>query len=500
MKATGYLLLTGLVWLLCSCGGKGNPHRAPSEPFQVVETYLRTSDLVEGASFDYEGESVWLNGEVELDRKVDSIRLRGTYRTRQKLEDGAALAIQCYGLDGELLVRDLPRWVFKSTADGMLEAEFDSSYTCWDWGIGFDRKSVLIQFNYIQEGQFWYDMAYPDLELPSIVFQNVSALERFRTLIGPIPWFVPIGMECFLPVVFEADKTHEGDFSYVSSVEVFTRSDKERHEQVRRELESTISLGAGRHLIVGRARFDENREYQLRHGFVWDGVRWYGDSEDIGGYELVRAVPSSVYLSVFALVFVLLRFVWNYAKSIKVALARWALRGVIVAIGLLAIGISMTNSGFLVLLALGFGWYVSQLSGFLNGRLYVLGLLLFALLEVYWGWLFAASSASPSGMLLSICIYAFALAPILWIRRSSVSLVLLAVATTCGLFIYILMDLYASFFTDYPSLKVIGYAGQVLTISDSVWSLIGEPHGISLAIVAVFWVFLLRTQWGSRLA
>jgi hypothetical protein len=129
----------------------------------------------------------------------------------------------------------------------------------------------------------------------------------------------------------------------------------------------------------------------------------------------------------------------------------------------------------------------------LNARIYIVGILMFSFLEVYWGWFYASSRASVSGIVLSVCIYAIAMAPVFWIRRPIVSLVLMGIATVCCLPIYILMNVYARFFIDYPSLKVIGYAGQVASISDSVWSLVDESHAISIVTVTLLWALLLRS-------
>jgi len=492
------VLLAIVAVFACSCGRNKNPHRAPSKPFQILDEYYRLSDLVLGASFRHEGDSVSLEGEVEIDRENKRIRFRVSYLTSQELESGARLAMQCYGLDGELLVRNLPRVAFENTDSGEWRIAFDKVYAFEEMGIGSDRESILIQFNYVQEGEYWYDIKFPEIELPSMVLRNIVSPERYRTLIAPIPLIAPIGFDCFYPAVIAVRNANDREFDYAASMEVISLPDRTRKEEERRELGSAAHLGGDYRLLVAKVRLDEYGRSQMRHGFVWDGVKWYDNSEDLSDYRTILAVPSWVYFGTLLLTFGLLSWAWGNAVRLEKLLVRRVLRVSIALAGLYLIYISMISVIFWILAASGTAFVIAGLRVPFNVRLYAITFFLFALLEVYWGWICTPWIVFRSGILLSICIHALLLAPILWIRNSVASILLAIVATLCLGSVYILMSLYASFFNDYPSLRVIGYADQVFKLSDSVWSLMVDSHFLSLAIVAWYWGCLLKAHWADR--
>jgi hypothetical protein len=493
-----FTLLAIVAVFICSCGRNSNPHRVPSKPFQVIDKYTRVSDFVERAVFRYEGESVFLDGEFEIDRKADQVRIKGRYRSNQELETGVAFAMQSYGLDGELLVRNLPRMAFEINDDGNWMVEFDKIYSFEEMGIDSAREAVLIQFNYVQEGEYWYDIKYPEIELPSVVFHKLTDSERFRTLIAPIPLIAPLGIDCFYPGLIAASKTHDRDFDHRASMQIVVISEGNRLEEARRDIDSSIHLGGDRRLVVARVRFDENGRFLLKHGFVWDAVQWYGDTEDLGGYKMVFVVPLWVYFSSLSLVFGVLLCGWKYTNRLENLVARLAIRVSVWLIALYPIYVSMTNVGFWIIIASGTAYFVAGLRVPISVRLYSVAFLLFSLLEVYWGWAFAPLVVSRSGMLFSICVIAIVLLPVLWIRNSVVSILLIILGTLCSVSIYLLMNLYLKFFYDYPSLRVIGYADQVANVSDSVWSLMGDSHFSSFVIVIWFLSCLLKAHWVDR--
>ena len=493
-----FALLVVVAVFVCSCGRNANPHRAPSTPFQIVDKYTRLGDLVDQALFRYEGEAVFLEGEVEIDRKIDQIRIKGYCRSSQGLEAGAWFAMQTYGLGGELLVRNLPRIAFESNDDGGWVVEFDKVYTYKEMGIDSDREAVLIQFNYVQEGEYWYDIKYPEIELPSIVFSHLTPSERFRNLLVPIPLIAPIGIDSFYPGLVAASKTHDGNFDHRASMEIFAMSDGKPKEESRRDLESAISLGGNFRLVVAKVRLGESGKYLVRHGFVWDGVQWYNDKEKLGGFKTLLAVPFWVYLSSLSFVFGFLLYAWKCANRIGIPFAVYVIRVFVGLLGLYTICISMTNVGFWILLLLGIAYFVAGMRILVSARLYFIAFTLFFLLEIYWGWIFSPWLVYRSGILLSVFIYAVVLLPVLWIRNSVISILLIVLGTLCSTCIYFLMSLYADFFDDYPTLKVLGYADQVTNVSDSVWSLMGDSHFSSLVIVIGFVGCLLRAHWIDR--
>lgn len=493
-----FALLAIVAVFICSCERNSNPHRVPSKPFQVIDKYTRVSDFVDRAVFRYEGESVFLDGEFEIDRKADQVRIKGRYRSRQELETGVAFAIQTYGLGGELLVRNLPRMAFEINDEGSWMVEFDKVYSFQEMGIDSEREAVLIQFNYVQEGEYWYDIKYPEIELPSVVFHKLTDPERFRTLIAPIPLIAPIGIECFYPGLIAARKTHDRGFDHRASMQIVAMPERERMEEARRDIDSSIHLGRDHRLLVARIRFDGNGRFLLRHGFVWDEVQWYSDAINLGDYKTVFVVPLWVYLSSLSLVFGFLLYGWKLTNRLENLVARLTVRTSVWLIALYPIYVSMTNVGIWIIVASGIAYVVAGLRVPIGVRLYGVAFLLFSLLEVYWGWAFSPWTVSKSGILLSICIGAIVLLPVLWIRNSVISIFLIVLGTLCSGSIYLLMNLYSNFFYDYPSLRVIGYADQVANVSDSVWSLMGDAHFSSFVIVVWFLGCLLKARWVDR--
>ena len=83
-----------------------------------------------------------------------------------------------------MLARDLPRIPLEKDGQETLVASLNETFGPSNWGLGFEDDDVLIQFNYIQEGEFWYDIEYPDIELPSIVAQRYKFVGKIRCAMG----------------------------------------------------------------------------------------------------------------------------------------------------------------------------------------------------------------------------------------------------------------------------------------------------------------------------
>ncbi len=493
MKVLELAVFAIIALTLCSCGTKKNPHRGPSEPFQVVDTYQKSGDMLDRSLFRYSGESVSIDGVIEIDRKTGQIRLRGEYRTVQELLPGAQLAIQSYALSGELLVRDLPRIDFRSGLDGENVATLSQVLTPTDLGLRFEEDSVLIQFNYIQEGEFWYDIKYPEIELPSIVIKDIALIERFESLLWPMPRIVPQGIETIIPALAVARKTHDEEFFYMRAIEAYSLPDLVQQEHPRRDIESAIGVGGDRVLMLNRMRFSDSGRYQARHGFVWDGVRWYG-SLSPREFKTIWVVPGPVYLTGVALILAVLSFGWHRAAGIDEFGTRRIAKGFLVVVSLAIAGMAATNGYVVVFLFFGLGMIVSGTSWPREIRIYALAFTMFVLLEIYWSWMFTHTQVRVSGIILSIGLYAIGLMPLVLIKRAGISLGILAILTLCGVSNYLLMEIYADYFLDYPTLRVLGYTRQVSSLTDTIGGIVNSQHIVSLIIPVWFWGLFLRCR------
>ena len=475
----------GLVLLVCSCSDKKGPNRGPSLPFSTIRFEGSTLDHTAVFPFDYQGEAVWLEGHFENDPIANEVILKGTYRTTQDLQAGAQLAIQIYDETENLLVRDLPRIPFEWYGDGSRTASLNQAYHTQDWGVKFNIENIILQFNYIQEGEFWYDKQYPEIELPSIKIEKVNAIERFSIRWALIPRILPRDTYAYLPAIFLVRKNHEEDYFHDRSFEAFSLPGKLRQEQVRYAMESAWRLGEGRLLAVNSYKSQNTGSYLVRHGFVWDGVQWFeGTRED--NLKKVWVVPASWYLLVLVLVFGLLFYGWHQMGQFHSSAVRRLIRSLIILALVILTASVGTNTYGLILLVFVLGLWVATQQWSKEIRLYLTALLMLSVLECCWSYLYGNSSVRFSGFLLSIMTYAIFVSPIALVKNSTFTIIAILMITVLAFSNYLLLDLYFDFFNDYPSLRVIGYSSQVSNLTDSILHLFNDSHAVSLVIVVWF--------------
>ncbi len=480
--------------LFCSCSETKSPHRSPDTPFASLSIEGYDSSRRSVSSFEYTGETVWVKGSVEKDQTINEIRFEGTYRTSQALLSGAQLAIQVYDDSGNLLVRDLPRIPFEVEEGGIRVAKLNQNYRPSDLGIGFNIEDIVLQFNYIQEGEFWYDIEYPDIELPSLRIEKVNALERFNIRWSPIPRIVPRGSYTYLPAVFLARKAHQGEYLHHSSIETFTFPENSRYDHSRGSVESSWSWGKGRFLAVKEFQLQDTGAYLVRFGFVWDGVQWFEVSRT-DNLKRVWVIPAVYYLLGMGFAFATLVYSWNRIGRVVSPAVRRPIRFLILVVGLILAGAAGTNVYGLILAVFALGLWIATRVWKREIRLYFTLLLMLSVLECCWSYLFSNSGVRLSGFLLSVIAYAVLLSPIVWIRNRTFAFVVAVTLTVLAFSNYLLLDLYYDFFKDYPSLRVIGYASQVSGLIDSILRLFNESHAISLVIAA--W-YLMCTKLSLR--
>ena len=475
----------GLVLLVCSCSDKKGPHRPPSLPFSTIRFEDSVLDRPAVFPFEYQGESVWLEGHFENDPIANEVILKGNYRTTQDLQAGAQLALQIYDETGNLLVRDLPRIPLELDGEGSGIASLNQVYRPQDWGLGFIIENVILQFNYIQEGEFWYDIQYPEIELPSIKIEKVNALERFSIRWALIPRILPRDTYAYLPAVFLVRKSHEGDYFHDRSYEAFTLPDKLRQEQVRYAMESAWRLGEGRLLAVNSYKSQNTGSYLVRHGFVWDGVQWFEDTRE-DNLKKVWVVPASWYVLVLILVFGLLFYGWHQIGQFHSSTVRRLIRTLIILALVILTASVGTNIYGLILLVFVLGLWIATQQWSKEIRLYLTVLLMLSILECCWSYLYGNSTVRFSGFLLSITTYAIFVSPIALVKNRTFAIIAILMITVLAFSNYLLLDLYFDFFNDYPSLRVIGYASQVSNLTDSILHLFNDSHAVSLVIVVWF--------------
>lgn len=483
--------------LMVSCGRKTDPHRVPTPPFETISDYERSGDLIDRAEFAYVGKQVELVGVIEIDRKTDTISLKGEYITRQALREGAQLAIQIYNENGKMLARDLPRIPLEKDGQETLVASLNETFGPSNWGLGFEDDDVLIQFNYIQEGEFWYDIEYPDIELPSIVAQNINSLERFDVRWELIPRIMPRGVVNYLPAVIDAKNRGTTPFHYLTAVESFTATDLERIEQLRNQIESGFSLVSDKKLMMNSLKVDRTGSYFVRNGFVWDGVRWDGSAPP-EGYKRIWIVPSWVYLAGIATILATLFLVWNRLGNVRSLPARSGIK-VAIFLGALSLALIATTNGMIGLFTMLLAAPVIAYRRWpIKIRRYVLAVGLFSLLEIYWGGLFANSENTIGAILISVALYCLAALPLLYIRKHLYSFAIFVLLTIIVSTNYAIQDLYYTFFNDYASVRMLGYAYQVPQIADSIVELLGDDHWIMVVIAAWYGVCVWVCPMGKK--
>ena len=360
----------------------------------------------------------------------------------------------------------------KRWARETLVASLNETFGPSNWGLGFEDDDVLIQFNYIQEGEFWYDIEYPDIELPSIVAQNINSLERFDVRWELIPRIMPRGVVNYLPAVIDAKNRGTTPFHYLTAVESFTATDLERIEQLRNQIESGFSLVSDKKLMMNSLKVDRTGSYFVRNGFVWDGVRWDGSAPP-EGYKRIWIVPSWVYLAGIATILATLFLVWNRLGNVRSLPARSGIK-VAIFLGALSLALIATTNGMIGLFTMLLAAPVIAYRRWpIKIRRYVLAVGLFSLLEIYWGGLFANSENTIGAILISVALYCLAALPLLYIRKHLYSFAIFVLLTIIVSTNYAIQDLYYTFFNDYASVRMLGYAYQVPQIADSIVELLG---------------------------
>jgi len=402
----------------------------------------------------------------------------------------AQLAIQVYDDSGNLLVRDLPRIPFEKEEDGIRVATLNQIYRPSDLGIGFDVEDIVLQFNYIQEGEFWYDIKYPDIELPSLKIEKVNALERFNIRWSPIPRIVPRGSYTYLPAVFLVRKAHQGEYLHHSSIETFSFPENSRYDHSRGSVESSWSLGNGRFLAVKEFQLQNTGAYLVRFGFVWDGVQWFEVSRT-DNLKRIWVIPAVYYLLGMGFAFAVLAYSWNRMGRVVPPVVRRPVRALILVVGLILAGSAVTNVYGFILAVFVLGLWIATRVWNREIRLYFTLLLMLSVLECHWSYLFSNSGVRLSGFLLSIIAYSVLLSPFVWIKNRTFAFVAAVTLTVFAFSNYLLLDLYYDFFKDYPSLRVIGYASQVSGLIDSILELFNESHAIAV-VIAVWYLMCAK--------
>ncbi|MDQ8186386.1 hypothetical protein [Pelagicoccus sp. SDUM812002] len=462
MRKITPILIAALMLLSAGLASQVHAHRPPA-PEHTSEARLSSSDIENySAELSYQSVLISIEGEIFVNTDIENLRFKGQYHTRQKLDDEVRLAFQVYSKNGDMVFLDGERTELLPKEQGHTAA-FDYSYQLGTLNVPNKHKEFYIRFNYVREGEYWADMKYPNMELPSFFVSGLERSEILTPILSYFPTLIPEKKTSYSLHLFRSEKKVTGPFKHRATAQVKYVEDGGLDNNRRYEIKSDTK-GKDWHVSLISYRLDRVGEVQRRLGFVWDGVQWYPQAND--QFKTSYSVSAGLYLLVNAIAVLIASLPFYFART--VIRGKW-LYVLASAISLLVLAEFPTLDTLLFALV-----YVSICLGHkilsTQRALYWVLLAYVVANEFIWGHIVPVGPTELAPFLLSISIAALAMAPITlmsrpWAKLITGNLAFLAIAS-----FYATMAIYYLFFDDYPSLNVLTYASQATDLLDSITS------------------------------
>ncbi len=462
-------------------------HREPGPPDVVIDSYQTLNDDQFQARIDYSGISLTMKGVAIFDALDDSVTLHLEYESTQDLAEGARLSFQTYDKDKQLLKRDHQRADFRQNGEG-LHAVFDAKLSLRELGLDSRSSDIYLQFNYVNEGEYWYDMKFPDIELPSIYFTSFPRGECFDPIFSFHPIVAPRSTRVYSPLIFSAYNSKEGVFKHRNAIQAEIETPK--LQSPRRSISDSLSLGFNRYATLTAFRSLETGKFRLRQGLVWDYVQWY-ELYPNNDYKDIYIVSNLAYCGLAGFTAFVVWTFWRaagktsnpYSRKIAKGLSGF---GAALLIAHLASSSYILTFAILVILA----WIQNTKLNW-PVRLYSTAFLTLFAIECYW--LIPAGDGRwyVDQLAISFFLYAIVLSPLALVSRKSFGLTILAFLTLIGCSYFPALTYYSDFFNDLPSLRTLGYMSQITQLTGSISS-IADDHWLNpIAFCAWSWSCLL---------
>ncbi len=441
-----------------------------------------------GGAFQQDDPDYSIQGTVSYDYGLQRLVVRGEYVSGSKLADGTRFSYQLYNDAGDLLEQDGTRFDFHARADGKMTAQFECEVPASRWPGLMD---LTLGFNCVVEGQYWYRDKYPAMAFPTLRLINLPDRTLIHRLFSWAPKIIPARTRCFLPVKWAALRQSGPPAQYLASAEVIARNDRKVVDQSRlQSLPSDFPRdGAWQ---WQEFNLPEPGKYDVRPGWVWNGVRWYNGYEQ-NPFARVRAIgPLEYFLGILA-VAGLIGFAWKRARRIGTTSLRRVVRALLTATALyLAAIVSVTGYALVLglLLAVRAMRHLPLRPG---AMVYALVVIYTFFLEFYWGEMSGVMPYASSALAVSTGGMALLLLPLLLVKSPALARGFALLFMGGSLLLTTGLVVYYQFFQDFPSARDLQYASQVGELGGSLREMIGQVH-----LVPVVFALLLLVPFSRR--
>ncbi len=476
-----------LVLLLCFPKlGNSSEHRPPSDEQTItIDLPLNTKKQVT-IPFEYQTENVTLTGKISRTPGSPILRIEGDYLSYQNLEAGINLAFQIYDSKNNLLFKEGGRTPFSQEANCSI-ARFNYQIDLAPIDIQPKTDTVVIQFNYVKEFEYWADLKFPDIELPSLKINSIEQKSPIKVSFSWIPHLIPVKTPTFTFHRFSVSPNLPSASSYRPSIEAYSLNDRKRIENPRYNV-TPDRLGKSEFLSAEMI-FEKTGRTNRRLGFVLEGVRWH--KRPPNSYQSSWVLPYWLYSSIAFAALAILSFLFHLASISRNKVLRslfWTAAIILSGVFLLEFATSLLPA-YLSLYAAAIVVVKCKRPPYAT---YWIIVSFIVTQELIWTSLQAEHDIFIHGLLFSLFLAPLIAAPLVLIKKRWLALAIGNALLVAIPAYYLTANLYYAFFEDYPTWNVLTYASQGLDIADSISSLLDERYSIA-AISLLFYFTILNT-------
>lgn len=410
-----------------------------------------------------------IEARIQFDTRDDNLIVAGSYELSEGKQTDQGLEFSLFSADDESLESPL--------ASERLTSPFKFSRRLEQIGI---PKS---------QGDLWLSIEAPEKSDSGIIIE-LKAVPRDPVITPVFSWapsFLPNQVRVWLPQVFTYKSVHPEQIHYRGSVDsYYTAPEDERLETPRIDILPEDSL-FGLRFIRTEIVAPHTGRLDWRSTFVWDGVKWYHWPDEgpphsskvlsLWSYSLVALLS---FLPVLALYLLARRSPnWKYKTALYT----------IASLASIAYTLEFLTALLPYLLILAIASTLLTLRLKFSTKTYWQLLLFVVSQEYFWSYPFKTTSISLNAFAISILMAALLLAPIALLKHKGIILALSGIMVAGLTAYYLSLDLYISYFEDYPALNVLSYSNQGAYVTDSAFNLLREQHNLSIA--SAVWCLLI---------
>lgn len=427
------------------------------------------------------GEQEWeISGDALYDPTDQTLRVTGSYLTRQAIEPDAYLSYRILDEAAEILIEDGARYAWERTPDNALRADFDLVILL----VSEDplRSAWTVEFNVVKEGEYWYRDRFPEIDFAALGFRNVPIRDHYIARAAWVPRYLPANFPARIPAWFSVGVRDEQGSGFQPSLDLNSTDLLTRTRSIRLGFEQ---MNNGTFWGWMPLQAQEPGFLLVRPGMAWENVRWY-EAPDWFERERVEFVSPIWYVVVASLLGFLGWIGWSWGLGIRHRGLRWL--GIIPLVGA-----SVWWTANLIVSGLWPALLAVLLAGASTGSKripprvmgYAFAWLFMGWVEVYWGNIEGTASIRGSAVMFSWATWAILLLPLLLIRSRRWSLGVSFGITAVWWLATVTGVVYYDFFMDFPSIGDLFYAGQIGQLGDSVGTLLTPRHWLPLWVWAL---------------